>query len=122
MRPRPTQRHRAARARRRGAPDRRGEGREQATIAQATGQTQRFLSVLAAYRAAKDITLKRMYIETMQDILTQSPSIVVDDKLKGLVPFLSLSVPAPSAAVRGAREPPSTPHPRAIPRSAGSSP
>jgi len=67
------------------------EGSRQATIAQATGQTQRFLSVLTAYRAAKDITLKRMYIETMQDILSHSPSIVVDDKLKGLVPFLPLT-------------------------------
>src|SRR5208337_4266931 len=67
------------------------EGSRQATIAQATGQTQRFLSVLTAYRAAKDITLKRMYIETMQDVLSHSPGIVVDDKLKGLVPFLPLT-------------------------------
>jgi membrane protease subunit HflK len=83
------------------------EGSRQATIAQATGQTQRFLSVLTAYRAAKDITLKRMYIETMQDVLSHSPSIVVDDKLKGLVPFLPLTgqgtpdattPPAPSSA------------------------
>jgi membrane protease subunit HflK len=82
------------------------EGSRQATIAQATGQTQRFISVLTAYRAAKDITLKRMYIETMQDILSHSPSIVVDDKLKGLVPFLSLSgdgqsSAAPPAALSG---------------------
>jgi membrane protease subunit HflK len=83
------------------------EGSRQATIALATGQTQRFISVLTAYRAAKDITLKRMYIETMQDILSHSSSIVVDDKLKGLVPFLSLTgqnppgvaaPPGPSAA------------------------
>jgi membrane protease subunit HflK len=87
------------------------EGSRQATIAQATGQTQRFLSVLTAYRAAKDITLKRMYIETMQDVLSHSPSIVVDDKLKGLVPFLPLTggslpgaaaPPTPSSALSGA--------------------
>lgn len=74
-----------------------GQGAKQAAMAQATGQTQRFLSVLAAYRQAKDVTLKRMYIETMQDILTRSPALVVDDKLKGLVPFLPLNPPnAPS--------------------------
>jgi membrane protease subunit HflK len=87
------------------------EGSRQATIAQATGQTQRFLSVLTAYRAAKDITLKRMYIETMQDVLSHSPSIVVDDKLKGLVPFLPLTggslpgaaaPPTPSSTLSGA--------------------
>jgi membrane protease subunit HflK len=72
-----------------------GQGARQASIAQATGQTQRFLSVLAAYQAAREVTLRRMYLETMQDILTHSPSLVVDDKLKGLVPFLPLSPPNP---------------------------
>jgi membrane protease subunit HflK len=69
------------------------EGARQASIAEATGQTQRFLSVLAAYKAAKDITLQRMYLETMQDIVSRSPTVVLDDKLKGLVPFLTLSPP-----------------------------
>jgi membrane protease subunit HflK len=73
-----------------------GQGSRQASIAQATGQTQRFLSVLAAYREAKDVTLQRMYLETMQDILTHSPALVVDDKLKGLVPFLPLNLPGPT--------------------------
>jgi modulator of FtsH protease HflK len=72
-----------------------GQGAKQAAVAQATGQTQRFLSVLAAYQQAKDVTLRRMYIETMQDILTRSPALVVDDKLKGLVPFLPLNPPNP---------------------------
>ena len=36
----------------------------QASIAQATGQAQRFLSVLKAYNAAKDVTMQRLYIET----------------------------------------------------------
>ena len=74
-----------------------GQGARQASIAQATGQTQRFLSVLAAYQTARDVTLQRMYIETMQEILTRSPALVVDDKLKGLVPFLPLSLPNPAA-------------------------
>ena len=37
-----------------------------------------------------------MYIETMQDILTHSPALVVDDRLKGLVPFLPLNLPNPA--------------------------
>ncbi len=72
-----------------------GQGAKQASIAQATGQTQRFLSVFAAYQQAKEVTLRRMYIETMQDILTRSPALVVDDRLKGLVPFLPLNPPNP---------------------------
>jgi modulator of FtsH protease HflK len=84
------------------------QGARAASIAQATGQTQRFLSVLAAYQTAKDVTLQRMYVETMQDILTHSPSLVVDDKLKGLVPFLPLNLPNP-APPRPATPAPGTP-------------
>jgi membrane protease subunit HflK len=73
-----------------------GQGARLASIAQATGQTQRFLSVLAAYQTAKDVTLRRMYLETMQDIMTHTPAVVVDDRLKGLVPFLPLNLPAPA--------------------------
>jgi membrane protease subunit HflK len=73
-----------------------GQGSRQASIAQATGQTQRFLSVLAAYQQAKSVTLQRMYLETMQDILTHSPALVIDDKLKSLVPFLQLNLPTPA--------------------------
>jgi membrane protease subunit HflK len=79
-----------------------GQGARQASIALATGQTQRFLSVLAAYQTAKDVTLRRMYIETMQDIMVHSSSLVVDDRLKGLVPFLPLNLPnAPPAKPAG---------------------
>jgi membrane protease subunit HflK len=62
-------------------------------VAQANGETQRFNNVLKAYEAAKDVTLRRMYLDTMQDILTRGQPLVVDDKLKGLVPFLPLTVP-----------------------------
>jgi membrane protease subunit HflK len=82
------------------------EGARQASIAEATGQTQRFKSVLAAYQAAKDITIKRMYLETMQDILSRSPAVVIDDHLRGLLPFLPLNdlpQPAPSAPAKGAQ-------------------
>ena len=66
------------------------DGARQASIASATGQAQRFLSVYEAYSQSKDVTARRMYIETMQDILTKTPSIIVDDKLQGIVPYLPL--------------------------------
>jgi len=73
----------------------------QAKVAQATGESQGFLSVLRAYDAAKAVTLQRLYIETMQDILSHSPTVVVDDQLKGIVPFLPLI--GPSATPDGAK-------------------
>ena len=66
------------------------EGSRQANIAEASGQAQRFLSVYGAYTLAKDVTARRLYIETMQEILTKTPSLVVDDKLQGIVPYLPL--------------------------------
>ena len=72
-----------------------GQGTKQATIAQATGQAQQFDAVLKAYQVAKDVTLQRMYLDTMQSILSHSQPLVVDDKLKGLVPFLPLNLPPP---------------------------
>jgi membrane protease subunit HflK len=66
-------------------------GGKQAAVATANGEAERFLSVYAAYSLAKDITLKRLYIDTMQDVLKNAPSIVVDDKLRGLLPMLQLN-------------------------------
>ena len=73
------------------------QGAQLASVAQATGQTQRFDSVLAAYRAAKDVTLRRMYLDAMQDLLSHNKPLIVDDRLKGLVPFLPLNPMAPNA-------------------------
>jgi membrane protease subunit HflK len=67
------------------------EGAKQAAISAAHGEAQRFLSVYTAYSLAKDVTLKRMYIETMQDVLKNAPAIVVDDKLRGILPLLQLN-------------------------------
>jgi modulator of FtsH protease HflK len=104
-----------------------GQGAKQSSIAEATGQTQRFQSVLTAYLQAKDVTLRRMYIETMQDILTHSPALVVDDKLKGLVPFLQLSLPAQGAArptvpLGGVPSTAAAPGPSQAPSGTGTSP
>jgi membrane protease subunit HflK len=73
-----------------------GQGAKAASVAQANGQAQRFDSVLKAYQVAKEVTLRRMYLDTMQDVLAHSQPLVIDDKLKGLVPFLPLNVPSPA--------------------------
>jgi membrane protease subunit HflK len=95
------------------------DGARQASAAGASGQAQRFLSVLQAYNAARDVTLQRLYIETMQDILSHTPSVIVDDKLSGVVPYLPLgdsgrapsSVPPPLAPPPAAPPPPPPPPP-----------
>jgi len=66
------------------------EGARDAAIATATGEATRFNSVYAAYLQSKDITLKRLYIETMEDVLSHAPTTVVDDRLRGVLPVLKL--------------------------------
>jgi membrane protease subunit HflK len=84
------------------------EGAKQAIVANAQGETRRFLSVLAAYDQAKDITLSRLYIETLQDVLGHARVTVLDDKLRGVLPMLPLgddaspSRPATPATAQGA--------------------
>ena len=92
------------------------EGAKSASVAEATGQAQRFLSVYKAYAQAKDVTLKRLYIDTMQDILAKTPSIVIDDSLKGIVPYLPLDTPGlQRPAAPAAAAPPSPARPGTTP-------
>ncbi|MFC0407494.1 FtsH protease activity modulator HflK [Roseomonas elaeocarpi] len=82
------------------------QGDREAQIAQARGEAQRFNSVLTAYQAAKDVTLRRLYLETMEDILHRSPKVIVDSGVNNLVPLLNLDQRAPGApagAANGAR-------------------
>jgi membrane protease subunit HflK len=79
------------------------QGDKQAAIATAQGESQRFLSVYAAYALAKDVTLKRLYIETMQDVLKNAETTVVDDKLRGVLPVLPLNRNAQQAPALGAQ-------------------
>lgn len=80
------------------------EAYKQEAIARATGEGQRFDSVLAAYRKAKDVTTTRMYIETMQDVLSGAGKVVIDSKAQGqgVIPYLPLpalqQAPAPPKA------------------------
>ncbi len=74
-----------------------------ATVAKATGEAQQFISVLDAYRQSRDVTARRLYIETMEAILQNSRKIIIDPNAEGkngVVPYLplpSLSTPTPPA-------------------------
>ncbi|MDR3073212.1 MAG: FtsH protease activity modulator HflK [Deltaproteobacteria bacterium] len=50
------------------------EAYKETAIRRAQGESQRFLAVLAEYNKAKDVTKKRMYLESMESILS-SPEI-----------------------------------------------
>lgn len=54
------------------------EGARASAIAVAEGAAQRFSLLAEQYRAAPDVTRTRLYLETMQDVLKDSPKVMVD--------------------------------------------
>ena len=49
-------------------------------IAKAEGEAQRFTQLLAEYRKAPEVTRERMYLQAMEDVLSQSSKVVIDVK------------------------------------------
>lgn len=68
------------------------EGYMAERVNRASGEALRFDQVLTAYRKAKEVTKRRFYLETMQKVLENAGKVyVVDDKVKGLLPFMDLT-------------------------------
>jgi len=68
------------------------EGYRAQTVARAEGEAARFLSVYKEYSVAKKVTQKRIYLETMEGILSGMDKIILDSKGgSGVVPYLPLN-------------------------------
>lgn len=67
------------------------EGYKQEVIARAQGEASRFSAVYNEYKQSKDVTKKRIYLETMEDILAGMHKIIIDGKgSQGVLPYLPL--------------------------------
>lgn len=67
------------------------KGYSQARIARAEGEANHFLQTLEEYKKAKTIISKRVYIETMEDILSKVDKIILDSQAAGnVLPYLPL--------------------------------
>jgi len=70
-----------------------GEAYREKVINEAEGEAARFISVLEAYQTNKEVTRRRMYLETMQAILMKSDKVIIDSGPNGgsgVVPYLPL--------------------------------
>lgn len=68
------------------------EAYKAATINKAEGEAKRFASVYAAYKDGKDVTVKKMYLDTMENILKKANKVIIDPSQKGnLLPVLPLN-------------------------------
>jgi modulator of FtsH protease HflK len=79
------------------------EAYRQEIIARAQGDADRFLSVYHAFKAAQDVTVQRLYLETMEEILKNSNKVIIDKSAEGgsgVLPYLPL--PALGSGGQGA--------------------
>ena len=67
------------------------KGSAQSRIARAEGEAKYFLQTLKEYKLAKDVISKRVYIETMEEVMANTDKIILDSKAAGnALPFLPL--------------------------------
>jgi len=73
---------------------RKAEGYYQYRVNAALGDASRFISNWEAYKMAKEVTRKRIYLETMNEVLPSiEQKIIIDRDIKSLLPLLNLSSP-----------------------------
>ncbi len=68
-------------------------GYKASTIALAEGEASRFTQVLAQYRQAPDVTRKRMYLETMEQVLSRNRKVFLDVDSSGNILYLPIGQP-----------------------------
>jgi len=69
------------------------EGYRARVVNEAEGEASRFLAVLAEYEKAPEVTRKRLYLETMEEVLGGLNKIIIDENAssQGVVPYLPLN-------------------------------
>lgn len=68
------------------------KGYKARVTAEADGEAQRFKSVYEEYAKAKDVTRKRLFLETLEEVLSKSNKIIIEggEGGTGVVPYLPL--------------------------------
>jgi membrane protease subunit HflK len=95
------------------------EGYKQARLAEATGETQRFSLIEAQYRAAPEVTRKRLYLETMQSIMAVTQMVIDQSNGKNLLYLPLDKAKADGAATAAAAATEQPPARTATPRGGG---
>lgn len=75
------------------------QGYRESVIARASGDANRFNAVYQAYLTGKDVTRERMYIETMENVLSNAQKIILDQEGEGtgVLPYLPLNELKPAS-------------------------
>lgn len=77
------------------------EGYQNRIILKTTGAVNAFLTQLAEYEKAPDVTRKRLYLEAMEEILTEvGNKTIIDESVRGVLPMLNLNQNSSTPGVR----------------------
>ncbi len=66
------------------------KGYREAKIAEATGEGARFSAIAAEYRKAPRVTKKRLYLETMEQVLPDVQKVIIEKGTTNVMPYLPL--------------------------------
>ncbi|KGB80765.1 MAG: FtsH protease activity modulator HflK [Pseudomonadota bacterium] len=69
------------------------EGYRARVVNEAQGEASRFSAVLEEYKKAPDVTRKRLYLETLEEVLGRVDKVIIDESggSSGVVPYLPLN-------------------------------
>ena len=101
-----------------------GEGYRQSVIANAEGEASRFSQIVTEFNKAPVVTRQRLYLDAMQQVLSNSSKVVVDQKNGSNLLYLpldklmQLGASASGAADPGAKAVPETVLPTPVPAEA----
>ena len=80
------------------------EAYKEQVIDLAQGEAKRFTSVYQTYKAAPEVTARRLYIETVQQVLQNAQKMVIDPSIKNVQSYLPLpELAKPHPPAQGAK-------------------
>lgn len=60
-------------------------------VAEATGEAQRFVALFDEYQVAPEVTRKRLYLETMEQVLPSVEKIIIEPGTANILPYLPMA-------------------------------
>jgi membrane protease subunit HflK len=65
-------------------------------VNRARGEANRFSAILAEYRKSPDVMRRRLYLETVAEVIPRAgQKVILDESAKGMTPILRMDPPAP---------------------------
>lgn len=94
-------------------------GYKSRVVANAEGDASRFKQILVEYNKAPEVTRQRMYLDTVQQVLSSTSKIMIDSKSGGNLLYLPLdklmqAAGAPAATAAQTSEPPAVSRPTQV--------